>query len=99
LCSGLSSEVHLSLEAMKVFRLFGSGIRACASSELKAAKLANFERRPCVTFAARSAPKSQKNRNGVSAPNSSPMKSKGGEGAGRRQVIATLTTSGFAICP
>ena len=66
----------------------GSGIRASSLWSRNRENRPNSRLLPWVTAAASSGPKSQKNRNGVSARNSSPMNRSGGEGDSRTMVRA-----------
>src|SRR5262249_61061869 len=84
-----SSEVQSSFDRKNVSSLLGSGMELRTTSERNRTNRENSSRRPSRTLAASSGPKSQKNRNGVLAPNSSPMKSNGGEGAKSRTASAT----------
>src|SRR5581483_626695 len=88
--------VQSSFELRNVASAFGSGMRDRVSSEENFAKRENSFRRPLVTAFARSPSKSQKNKNGVFAPNSSPIKSSGGAGERSRIEMAALNACGSA---
>src|SRR5581483_4096822 len=84
----------VELRALEGPRVAGIGSAAAGSRNFS--KPANSRLRPSVTARARSPEKSQKNRNGVAAANSSPMKSIGGEGASSNTVIATSSAASEA---
>src|SRR2546430_16370107 len=92
-CGDALISCHESFDAANVAAALGSGMDACARS---LPKRPNSRRLPWVTAAASSAPKSQKKRNGVDAPNSSPMNNKGGDGARSTQAIAARNARGGA---
>ena len=81
-----------SLERSKVPTAHGSGIAAAAAGSWNCGKRANSLRLPSRTAALNSSPKSQKNRKGVAAPNSSPMKTSGGDGASSTMTAAAART-------
>jgi len=75
----------------------GIGNTLAGNRVVERAKRTNSFLRPAVTAVAKSFSKSQKNRNGVCVPNSSPMKSRGGDGASRRISAAARTARGSAM--
>ena len=85
-----------SLLWAKVASACGSGIAAAPAASAKRAKRANSSSLPARTAAASVGSKSQKYRNGVVAPNSSPMNSSGGEGASNTIATAAASAAGSA---
>ena len=87
----------LAFMISNVLAAFGSGMPRRASGLLNLVNRANSFLLPAVTAAAKSFAKSQKNRNGLCAPNSSPINSSGGAGASRSIATAARTARASAI--